>query len=99
MPLREVKAKARLTRYHGDCYIFAMLAMGFIDVVIEGPLNRWDIAAIFPIVEGAGGIVTGWDGEPLARWFAHPGVRRPACACAGRATAARSVSSSFTFRP
>lgn len=69
-----VKAQARLTRYHGDCYIFAMLAMGFIDVVIEGPLNRWDIAAIFPIVEGAGGIVTGWDGEP---W--RDGSRTLAC--------------------
>jgi len=43
-----VKAKARLTRYHGDCYIFAMLAMGFIDV----------------IVEGAGGVITNWQGRP-----------------------------------
>jgi len=59
-----VKAAARMTRYHGDCYIFAMLAMGFVDVVIESALNRWDIAALIPIVEGAGGIITGWDGEP-----------------------------------
>ena len=59
-----VKAAARLTRYHGDCYIFAMLAMGFVDMVIEGALNRWDIAAMIPLVEGAGGIITGWDGEP-----------------------------------
>jgi myo-inositol-1(or 4)-monophosphatase len=59
-----VKAHARLTRYHGDCYIFAMLAMGFVDVVIEGPLHRWDVAAMIPLVEGAGGIITGWDGKP-----------------------------------
>lgn len=59
-----VKAAARLTRYHGDCYIFAMLAMGFVDLVIEGPLNRWDIAAVIPLIEGAGGIVTDWNGAP-----------------------------------
>jgi myo-inositol-1(or 4)-monophosphatase len=59
-----VKTEVRLTRYHGDCYIFAMLAMGFVDIVIESALHRWDIAALIPIVEGAGGIITGWDGEP-----------------------------------
>jgi myo-inositol-1(or 4)-monophosphatase len=59
-----VKAAVRMTRHHGDCYIFAMLAMGFVDMVIEGPLKRWDIAALIPIVEGAGGIITGWDGAP-----------------------------------
>ncbi|HSS14362.1 MAG TPA: histidinol-phosphatase [Rhizomicrobium sp.] len=59
-----VKAAVRMTRHHGDCYIFAMLAMGFVDMVIEGPLKRWDIAALIPIVEGAGGVITGWDGAP-----------------------------------
>jgi myo-inositol-1(or 4)-monophosphatase len=58
-----VKAQVRMTRYHGDCYIFAMLAMGFVDMVIEGPLKRWDIAALIPLVEGAGGIITNWEGE------------------------------------
>jgi myo-inositol-1(or 4)-monophosphatase len=58
-----VKNKARLTRYLGDCYIFAMLAMGFIDVIAEGPLSRWDVAALFPLVEGAGGVITNWKGE------------------------------------
>jgi myo-inositol-1(or 4)-monophosphatase len=59
-----VKATVRMTRHHGDCYIFAMLAMGFVDMVIEGPLKRWDIAALIPIVEGAGGVITAWDGAP-----------------------------------
>jgi myo-inositol-1(or 4)-monophosphatase len=59
-----VKAKAKLTRYHGDCYIFAMLAMGFIDVIVEGAFRRWDVAAIIPLVEGAGGIITDWHGNP-----------------------------------
>jgi myo-inositol-1(or 4)-monophosphatase len=59
-----VKARARLTRYHGDCYIFAMLAMGFIDVIVEGAFKPWDVAALFPLVEGAGGIITNWQGRP-----------------------------------
>jgi myo-inositol-1(or 4)-monophosphatase len=59
-----VKAQARMTRYHGDCYLFALLAMGFVDLVIEGPFARWDIAALIPLVEGAGGILTNWEGAP-----------------------------------
>jgi myo-inositol-1(or 4)-monophosphatase len=59
-----VKARARLTRYHGDCYIFAMLAMGFVDLVVEGVFRRWDVAAVIPLVECAGGIVTNWQGGP-----------------------------------
>jgi myo-inositol-1(or 4)-monophosphatase len=59
-----VKAKARLTRYHGDCYIFAMLAMGFIDLIVEGAFRRWDVAALIPLVQGAGGLITNWRGEP-----------------------------------
>jgi len=59
-----VKARARMTRYHGDCYLFAMLAMGFIDLIVEGAFRRWDVAALIPLVEGAGGIVSGWDGKP-----------------------------------
>lgn len=58
-----VKEKARLTRYHGDCYIFAMLAMGFIDLIVEGAFKPWDVAALFPLVEGAGGVITNWQGE------------------------------------
>lgn len=57
-----VKARARLTRYHGDCYLFAMLAMGFVDVIVEGAFRRWDIAALVPLVEGAGGVITNWQG-------------------------------------
>jgi len=59
-----VKDKARLTRYLGDCYIFALLAMGFVDVIVEGPLARWDVAALIPLVEGADGIISNWQGKP-----------------------------------
>lgn len=57
-----VKEKARLTRYGGDCYLFAALALGFVDLVIEAGFNAWDVAALVPLVEGAGGVMTSWDG-------------------------------------
>ena len=59
---QRVKKAVRMTRYCGDCYLFAALAMGFIDIVIEANFSRWDIAALIPLVEGAGGVITSWDG-------------------------------------
>jgi myo-inositol-1(or 4)-monophosphatase len=61
-----VKEKTRMTRYGGDCYIFAMLALGFVDLVIEAGFHAWDAAALIPIVEGAGGLMTDWDGGSCA---------------------------------
>jgi len=58
-----VERACRLSRYGGDCYAYALVAMGFVDLVIETDLKRWDIAAIIPIIEGAGGIVTDWNGN------------------------------------
>jgi myo-inositol-1(or 4)-monophosphatase len=57
-----VKAQVRMTRYCGDCYLFAAMALGFVDIIIEANFNRWDIAALIPLVEGAGGVITSWDG-------------------------------------
>jgi myo-inositol-1(or 4)-monophosphatase len=57
-----VKGQVRMTRYAGDCYLFAALALGFIDIIIEANFNRWDVAALIPLVEGAGGLITSWDG-------------------------------------
>jgi myo-inositol-1(or 4)-monophosphatase len=61
-----VKNKARMTRFGGDCYIFAALALGFVDLIVEAGFNAWDAAALVPIVEGAGGVMTGWDGGSCA---------------------------------
>lgn len=52
----------RLTRFGGDCYLYCMLAMGFVDVAVEAGLNPYDIQALIPIIRGAGGVVTTWDG-------------------------------------
>jgi myo-inositol-1(or 4)-monophosphatase len=59
-----VESEVRLSRYGGDCYSYCMLAAGHLDVVIETELKPYDIAALIPIVTGAGGIVTTWDGGP-----------------------------------
>ena len=58
-------ARVRLRRFGADCYAYGMLAAGFIDLVVEASMNLWDIAALIPIVEGAGGLVTAWDGGPV----------------------------------
>ncbi len=63
-PFRRVEQQARLSRYGGDCYAYCMLAAGHIDLVIETGLKAYDIAALVPIITGAGGVVTTWDGGP-----------------------------------
>ena len=63
---RRVENQARLTRYGGDCYAYCALAAGFIDLVIDTNLKPYDIVALVPIIEGAGGLVTTWDGEDAA---------------------------------
>ena len=57
-----VEETVRLSRYGGDCYAYCMLAAGHVDLVIESGLNAFDIMALIPIVEGAGGIITSWEG-------------------------------------
>jgi histidinol-phosphatase len=59
-----VEQAVRLTRYGGDCYSYCMLAAGHIDLVVETELKSYDIAALIPIITGAGGIVTTWEGGP-----------------------------------
>lgn len=61
---RRVEDKVRLSRYGGDCYGYCMLAAGHVDLVIETGLKPYDIVALIPIIEGAGGVVTTWDGGP-----------------------------------
>ncbi len=52
-------------RYGIDCYAYGLLASGFVDIVCEASLKSWDYIALVPIVRGAGGQMTDWDGEPL----------------------------------
>jgi myo-inositol-1(or 4)-monophosphatase len=59
-----LKAKARMTRFGGDCYAYCLLASGFIDLVVEAGLQPYDVVALIPIIERAGGRITTWDGAP-----------------------------------
>ena len=62
-----VEDVVRLPRYGGDCYAYCALAAGHVDLVIEDGLNPYDIVALIPIIEGAGGVVTNWDGGDAAQ--------------------------------
>lgn len=61
---RRVADAARMSRFGGDCYAYAALAMGYVDVVIETGLQPWDIDAVIPVVLGAGGAIGNWQGGP-----------------------------------
>ncbi|HHS89002.1 MAG TPA: histidinol-phosphatase [Rhodobacteraceae bacterium] len=67
--------KARLTRYGMDCYAYALLALGTVDLVVEAGLHAFDIQAPIAVIQAAGGIVTDWKGNP-----AHEGGRVVAAA-------------------
>ncbi|MFZ1725889.1 MAG: inositol monophosphatase family protein [Albidovulum sp.] len=61
----QVSARARLTRYGMDCYAYALIAAGQIDLVIEAGLKAYDVQAPIAVIEAAGGIVTDWQGAPV----------------------------------
>lgn len=61
-----ISARARMRRFGGDCYAYCLLAAGFTDLIVEAGLKSYDIAPLIPIIEGAGGVVTTWDGESAA---------------------------------
>ncbi|HVO03099.1 MAG TPA: histidinol-phosphatase [Candidatus Cybelea sp.] len=60
-----LSAKAKSTTYGGDCYQYGMVAMGFLDLVVEEGLGIFDYLALVPVVEGAGGAISDWRGNPL----------------------------------
>jgi histidinol phosphatase-like enzyme (inositol monophosphatase family) len=70
-----VRDRVRLTRYGMDCYAYALVAAGHVDLVIEAGLAAYDIAAPIAVIEAAGGIVTDWRGRPV-----HQGGRALAAA-------------------
>ncbi|WP_439578464.1 inositol monophosphatase family protein [Elioraea sp.] len=58
-------ARVAQVTWGGDCYAHGLLALGLIDLVAEATYKIWDWAALVPIVEGAGGVITDWSGRPL----------------------------------
>jgi histidinol phosphatase-like enzyme (inositol monophosphatase family) len=55
----------KLFRWGGDCYAYGLLASGHVDLVVENSLKLYDFAALVPVILGAGGLVTDWQGKPL----------------------------------
>src|SRR5689334_9438235 len=60
-----VQRKAGLTLYGADCYAYGLVASGFHDLVVEANNGIHDFLPLVPVVEGAGGIITDWEGKPL----------------------------------
>ena len=73
---RRVAPGARLVRYGTDCYAYALIAAGSIDLVIEAGLQAYDVQAPIAVIEAAGGIVTDWQGGPV-----HDGGQVLAASC------------------
>ncbi|WP_217910347.1 inositol monophosphatase family protein [Paraburkholderia youngii] len=57
------------SRFGTDCYGYALLASGYVDLVVEADLEIYDVMALVPVVRGAGGIVTTWSGHPITERF------------------------------
>lgn len=57
-----IASSAQIVRFGGDCYAYGLLAHGLVDLVLEAHLELHDVQALIPVVEGAGGVITTWDG-------------------------------------
>lgn len=60
----ELRACCRMSRYGGDCYSYCLLALGQVDLIVESGLAPYDIAPLIPLIKGAGGVISTWDGGP-----------------------------------
>lgn len=58
-----IARSAGLVRTWGDCYGYLMVATGRADVMLDPEMNLWDVAALYPVITEAGGILTTWDGD------------------------------------
>ena len=59
----QIAAQAKLVRFGGDCYSYGLLASGHIDLVVEADLKNYDVMALVPVVESAGGLISDWNGN------------------------------------
>lgn len=69
-----IRARAAAVQLGGNCYAYAMLAAGRLDLVVEADLKPWDVCALEPLVAASGGVIAAWDGGP-----AHAAERIVAC--------------------
>ena len=71
---QRIVSRSRWMVYGGNCHGFAQVACGLVDVALETKVGVYDYCALVPVIENAGGVMTGWRGEPLTLEFA-PGGR------------------------
>jgi myo-inositol-1(or 4)-monophosphatase len=62
---RRLRALVKRASWGSDCYAYGLLALGQIDIIAECDMKPWDWSALVPVVEGAGGRITDWQGRPL----------------------------------
>lgn len=60
-----LRESVRFVHYGGECYQYAMLASGHVDIVVEDGMGVYDYCALVPVIEGAGGVITDWQGAAL----------------------------------
>jgi inositol-phosphate phosphatase/L-galactose 1-phosphate phosphatase/histidinol-phosphatase len=65
----KLKDNVRVCSWGGDAYAYALLASGHIDLIMESQLQYYDVAAVAPIIEASGGIISTWQGEPITPQF------------------------------
>ena len=64
-----IRRKVKVTSFGGDAYAYGLLAAGHIDIIMEADLQYYDVAALIPIIEASGGIITDWQGNTITRKF------------------------------
>jgi inositol-phosphate phosphatase/L-galactose 1-phosphate phosphatase/histidinol-phosphatase len=62
--LLRIESATRYSVFQGDCHFYGLMANGFIDVIVEDCLGIYDFIALVPVIEGAGGVITDWKGNP-----------------------------------
>ncbi len=65
-PFQNVRRQSKTFRTWGDCFGYLQLVSGRADIMVDPILNPWDLLPLIPVVQGAGGVITGWRGEPAA---------------------------------
>jgi inositol-phosphate phosphatase/L-galactose 1-phosphate phosphatase/histidinol-phosphatase len=60
-----VRRHAKLPMYGGECYAYGLLSSGFVDLVIEATMEVYDYLPLVPVITGAGGVISDWQGAPL----------------------------------
>ena len=83
---RALSARCLSSNWGGDCYNYALLAAGHLEIVVEHQLASHDIMALVPVIEGAGGIITDWDGAPV-----RLGTTSSVIACANKTLHAKVI--------